>query len=103
MKNNQITVQPGTTYASNNPCFPGQLFYIISVADGERFGQPNQVIEYERWAWPLSHEHPYRVEITKSWLLNAGEPIVGVQLPADLQVEFNQHREAVLTVQDMMR
>lgn len=93
----------GATYTSNNPCFPGQLFHVISITDSERFGKPNQVVEYERWAWPHSQQYPYRIETTKSWLYSTGNVFLGLQLPSELQLEFNQLREAVLTAQEIMR
>jgi hypothetical protein len=97
-----MNVQANTTYTSNNPCFPGQLFHVLEVTDAERFGKPNKLIKYQRWAWPMGHQLPYLVETTTSWLNSADKCFLGVQLPSDLEQEFAQQREAVATVRDMM-
>jgi len=92
----------GKTYLSNNPCFPGQLFHITGYECAKRFGKDNVIITYERWAFGSRAAMPYKIETTKDWLLTNRECIVREPLPDDMQLEFNQMREAVLTANSMI-
>lgn len=84
----------GKTYSSNNPCFPGQLFHVTDYKCAKRFGKDNVLITYERWAFPALCTFPYLVETTTSWFLNTRTAILGLQLPGDLQLEFDKLRVA---------
>lgn len=93
----------GKTYISNNPCFPGQLFHVTGYECAERFGKENVLVTYERWAFASRAAFPYKIESTRSWLLDyRAQSFLGEQLPEDLQLEFNQMREAVLTTNSMI-
>ena len=97
-----MELNTGKTYLSNNPCFPGQLLHIVAYECAERFGKDNVIITYERWAFATAGTFPYKIETTKSWLFTNRDCIVGEQLPEDMQAEFNQMREAVLTANSMI-
>lgn len=92
----------GKTYISGNPCFPGQLFHVTGYECAQRFGQDNVIVTYERWAFPRLSAFPYKVETTKSWMFSGHKCILGEQLPEDMQLEFDQMREAVLTTNSMI-
>ena len=97
-----MELNTGKTYLSNNPCFPGQLFHVVAYECAERFGKDNVIITYERWAFASAGTFPYKIETTKDWVFTNRDSILRDQLPDDMQAEFNQMREAVLTAKEMI-
>lgn len=98
-----MELNTGKTYISNNPCFPGQLFHVTGYECAMRFGKENVIVTYERWAFGSRAAFPYKIETTKDWLLDhKAQSFLGQQMPEELQAEFNQMREAVLTTNSMI-
>jgi hypothetical protein len=97
-----MNVTVGTTYLSNNSCFPGQLFHVTAYEHKERFGQDNVLVTYERWAIPLLGTVPYKIETTKSWLTTNSECFLGSSMPDDIQLEFDGMRRAVTVTESMI-
>lgn len=77
----------GGLYLSNNPCFPGQVFQVTGVSKvQERFGKPNRIIDYKRWA----HRRGgwYLVEVTRSWEHNGHRHEFGQAVPLKFHSEI---------------
>ncbi|MCA1799925.1 MAG: hypothetical protein LC687_00195 [Actinobacteria bacterium] len=95
-RNAEEVVEVGASYLSDNPCFPRQIFRVVSVESQLRFSRDNYLVHYERWAhqegsWKL-------VEVTASWLwkyydLGDGKKVkatdFGLKVPEDLAAELS--------------
>jgi hypothetical protein len=81
-------VQEGRVYVSNNPCFPLQVFRVTKLDEpATRFGQPNRIVEYERYAFRATGEW-YLVERERKWLWNADDTDFGQPVPEHLYEEL---------------
>lgn len=78
----------GGLYLSNNPCFPGQIFQVIGIEPvRERFGRPNRIVHYRRWAHRASTGW-YLVEVDQVWETNGARNEFGEVVPAQFQSEI---------------
>ena len=70
---------------SNNPCFPRQVFRVVKLDEPrERFGQPNRLVTYDRFAWKDNIEGWYWVQRVTSWLYNSNDTDFGKEVPEHL-------------------
>jgi hypothetical protein len=79
-------IKVGEYYLSNNPCFPGQIFYVEKVGVPEiRFTKEDSIVEYVRLAYSFHRNGWYVVEKTKAWVCDN----FGVKVPENLTKEVS--------------
>lgn len=78
-------LKSNTFYLSNNPCFPGQIFYVTKILPPEiRFSQEDCIVHYDRIAYSVVKNEWYRVCKEVSWAMY----LFGIEVPSDRTKEI---------------
>ena len=74
-----------TFYLSNNPCLPGQIFYVTKVLPPAiRFTEEDSIVHYKRIAYSASKNEWYVVYSDVTWAGNC----FGREVPSELTKEI---------------
>jgi hypothetical protein len=77
-------LKSNTFYLSNNPCFPGQIFYVEHIEEPTiRFTKQDSIVTYKRLAFSNKNGEWYLVCNDKSW----ASDIFGIVVPDELTKE----------------
>jgi len=85
---NMRETEKGAFYVSNNPSFPGQVFYVEDQKDAPRFSKPNRMLTLKRYAFSVKRGAWYLVATESTWLYTGKECVLGVEVPKELHSEL---------------
>ena len=81
-----INIQTQRAYIIVSDYMQGQIALVTSVEPGTRFGKPNAVIHYHRFAY-IRSKWTFLGEESQ-WLYSLGQPFLGTMVPQEFMHEL---------------